>query len=351
VVSKRVLIGIGVLALTVGLYAAASYPTSVKSFSVKLAGQTISAAHINDIQDEIVAIEGALLNGFAHTLKPSVAGAQDLGTAGLPWGTTRTRAVNFDAVSTLTVASGAVVATRSNHALDTEGAAATDDLDTITATGLTDGFVLVLRPANVAHVVTVKDGTGNLLLNGDCALTATDRTLTLIFDGTNWRELARSAANSPTGAVLLYAASGTNTSAVAANVDTFAISALTAKDRLWIVWSLESVTQATAGPIQFYDSTDSVVLTALAAAGAGVASGNGFSGTTILAPTQSDNHKVQALNTNVVYTTGTMANFASAVATMTQLWTGSFTIAFRHAGVTAGGTLYWNWSIYRMAGQ
>jgi hypothetical protein len=85
---KRVLsFGAVVVVLTTVLYAAASYPSSVKSFSTKLAGQTISASHVNEIQDEIVAVETALLNGFTHALKPTVTGAQDLGTSSLHWGT------------------------------------------------------------------------------------------------------------------------------------------------------------------------------------------------------------------------------------------------------------------------
>jgi hypothetical protein len=44
---------------------AASYPTAVKSFTTKSAGDTIQGSHINDVQDEVAAIEGGLLNGTA----------------------------------------------------------------------------------------------------------------------------------------------------------------------------------------------------------------------------------------------------------------------------------------------
>ena len=44
---------------------AASYPGAAKSFSARAAGQTISAAHVNDLQDEVAAIESGLLNGTA----------------------------------------------------------------------------------------------------------------------------------------------------------------------------------------------------------------------------------------------------------------------------------------------
>lgn len=48
---------------------AASYPTSTKSFTTKNAGDTVQAAHINDIQDEIVAIEDALRGTQSHHSK------------------------------------------------------------------------------------------------------------------------------------------------------------------------------------------------------------------------------------------------------------------------------------------
>ena len=42
-----------------------SYPTAVKSFTTKNAGDSILAAHVNDIQDEVNAIEAGLLNATA----------------------------------------------------------------------------------------------------------------------------------------------------------------------------------------------------------------------------------------------------------------------------------------------
>ena len=45
----------------------ASYPTAVKSYTTKVdgAGNTIAAAHINDLQAEVTAIEDGILNGTA----------------------------------------------------------------------------------------------------------------------------------------------------------------------------------------------------------------------------------------------------------------------------------------------
>jgi hypothetical protein len=43
----------------------ASYPSSIKSFTTKNAGDTIQPAHINDIQDEVVAVETDLLKSWS----------------------------------------------------------------------------------------------------------------------------------------------------------------------------------------------------------------------------------------------------------------------------------------------
>ena len=43
----------------------ASYPNAVKSFGTKNAGDTIQPAHINELQDEVAALEDGLLNGTA----------------------------------------------------------------------------------------------------------------------------------------------------------------------------------------------------------------------------------------------------------------------------------------------
>lgn len=47
----------------------ASYPTSVKTFTSRSAGQVIASATTNDLQDEVNAIESGLLNGFTHAVK------------------------------------------------------------------------------------------------------------------------------------------------------------------------------------------------------------------------------------------------------------------------------------------
>lgn len=93
----------------------------------------------------------------------------------------------------VTIATGTITATFSYYEVDTESAAATDNLDTITAgVGVGEGSILVLTPANVARVVTVRDRGGNVALQGGSyALQDVGSALTLLYDGSNWVELAR----------------------------------------------------------------------------------------------------------------------------------------------------------------
>lgn len=76
--------------------------------------------------------------------------------------------------------------------VDTEAAAATDNLATISGTSLRRGQLLVVMAKDTTHTVVCKDGTGNLQLAGDMTLDNSQDTLTLMYDGSNWLELARS---------------------------------------------------------------------------------------------------------------------------------------------------------------
>ncbi len=99
------------------------------------------------------------------------------------------------AANSATIASGAITVSESAYAVDTESAAASDDLTTLTVgTAIGAGSLVVLTPANVARVVTVRhdSGGGNIrLAGGDYALNATGSSLTLYYNGSNWIEVAR----------------------------------------------------------------------------------------------------------------------------------------------------------------
>lgn len=98
--------------------------------------------------------------------------------------------LNLGTPTMLTIATGVITRTRSYHTVNTQGSASTDDLDTING-GVT-GDILILRAYNNGRVVTVKDGTGNIQMAGDVTLDNVQDTLMLLFDGTNWLEIAAS---------------------------------------------------------------------------------------------------------------------------------------------------------------
>src|SRR5690349_2185942 len=51
---------------------AASYPGSVKVFQTRSNGQTVDASHVNDLQDEVNAIESGILNGTAPVVSSNL---------------------------------------------------------------------------------------------------------------------------------------------------------------------------------------------------------------------------------------------------------------------------------------
>jgi hypothetical protein len=94
------------------------------------------------------------------------------------------------AFHTLTIAAGVITAFHEYHAVDTEGAAATDDLDTIS--GGQPFQRITLTASNDARSVVLKDGTGNLQLAGDFTLDNSRDSISLIYNGASWLETSRS---------------------------------------------------------------------------------------------------------------------------------------------------------------
>ena len=84
------------------------------------------------------------------------------------------------AATSLTIASGAITPTESFHRVDTEGAAASDDLDTIN--GGENGRILVVTASNSARTVVIKNNTGNIWCGSDRSLDNGRDTATLIYD-------------------------------------------------------------------------------------------------------------------------------------------------------------------------
>lgn len=106
--------------------------------------------------------------------------------------------VNFEgsvglATSELTIASGAVTPTGSQHTIDTESDDAADDLDTINVTSVATNAWLLIRAENAARVVTIKHDTGNIQTDDgtDIALSSADHTVLLARVGSAWKVISR----------------------------------------------------------------------------------------------------------------------------------------------------------------
>ena len=99
--------------------------------------------------------------------------------------------ISLGAAIELTIETGAVTKTQSHHTFDTEGDAATDDLDTIN--GGSEGEEIVGRAAHTDRTVVAKHGTGNLELAGgaDFSMDTTEKALKLFYNGSKWLELGR----------------------------------------------------------------------------------------------------------------------------------------------------------------
>lgn len=98
---------------------------------------------------------------------------------------------NDNAPSPVVIASGVMKATSNIHTVDTEGSAATDDLDTING-GFRWGQLLNLVANADARTVVVKDGTGNISCAGDFSLTNSEDSILLRWNGSAWCEISRS---------------------------------------------------------------------------------------------------------------------------------------------------------------
>ena len=130
-----------------------TYPGAITSFTTKTDNvDDVLAAHMNAVQTDITAIETTLgTNPHASATDLKTRLAKVLSGAGM---------LQFASSTTLTIASGSVTPTQNYHLLDTEAAAATDDLDTITATA--EAWILFVRTVSGARNVVIKHNTGNI---------------------------------------------------------------------------------------------------------------------------------------------------------------------------------------------
>ena len=98
---------------------------------------------------------------------------------------TNLKALTFYAASELTVAAGAITVTQAVHTVD--GASDLDD-DLVTISGGNDEELLLLRPENAARNITLKHGTGNIIMGNAADYIIPDNGMVLLqYDGSNWR--------------------------------------------------------------------------------------------------------------------------------------------------------------------
>lgn len=272
------------------------YPSGVQSFTTKQdgPGNTIQSAHVNDLQTEVVAVETGLLGTMSHAVKTSAS--------------FNTSSTNSTSITT----AGGVTASSNFYGL---GAT----LTSTTATAVT-----------VAGGVTA-NGVG--VIGKDGRIPA--------ISGTYFADLSGANITGITGGMtLLHTGSGTDTTVGATNVDTYALaSQLTDKDTLYISMTLRNTGNAGAIVTTIINSTDTATLQTPSAVNNAYRLCEFWTRCVVGSPT-------------LVSSLGLGAAFIAPVAvTFTTNFTGAWTIALRHAGITAPDTLVWSWSIYKIAGQ
>ncbi len=100
----------------------------------------------------------------------------------------------------LVIAAGVITPTVGANTVDTEAAAATDDLTNALTTNFDEGSYLQLRCLSAARVSTVRDSAGGAgqyhMADGqDFVMDDTDEFVTFQRDGADWREVRRSIPN------------------------------------------------------------------------------------------------------------------------------------------------------------
>lgn len=144
-----------------------AYPSTIDTYTPLVDGVSeVHAADVNVVYTAIEAIETELGTDPAGSLT-------DVKTR-LAVSLTDAGYLRMQAATSLTISSGAITVSRNYHTVDTEGGAASDDLDTIN--GGVAGFLLYLRTTNSGRDVVLKHGTGNITCAGGSDITLADIT-------------------------------------------------------------------------------------------------------------------------------------------------------------------------------
>lgn len=212
---------------------AASYPTAVKAFTTRTAGQTISSAHVNDLQDEVNAMQQALLtSGLAHHLlfvdatydigqsgatrprhlfmsgnatvgsdllvgaAPATTGAVRLSNAASVYARNAANTLNFPIIGT--DSSNNIVVGDSGRVTTINGGnlgvgTTTFGTNAVSVIGLANGTAPTTSPADMVQLFSVDASAGNatLGLRTEAAVATesvtSDRTLQVVINGTVYK--------------------------------------------------------------------------------------------------------------------------------------------------------------------
>lgn len=104
--------------------------------------------------------------------------------------------IQYKSETALSISAGVATVSQLFHTIDTENNDPSDDLDTLN--GGTEGMFVVFRLENGSRTVTLKHGTGNIIIPGGLDFTMEDANdiVLLIFTNSNWRVLSSSSLKS-----------------------------------------------------------------------------------------------------------------------------------------------------------
>ena|SRR3990167_4889059 len=279
----------------------ASFPASVKSFTTKATGNTIQAAHVNDLQDEVNAIETDLSGGSTN----------EVYVGGVPPGFASTVSLHRLESSQVSVTGASTLGTLQ---------AGASTLGTLQAANST---------LNALQVSSNSTFTGSVTISSN---------LTVVGSITN--------AGIP---VLLAGSTFATASTAIVDLSTFS-SSFTALDSLEILYVIEASTCA-INNIRIRNKTDGVTVVDLndqAGSGDFTAARSGVGDVVIrMAPSAT----TKILAKNALRTSANTAINTGEVATFTTPWTDSIEYAIQGACTTNTGNIRGSWQVYKRPGQ
>lgn len=98
--------------------------------------------------------------------------------------------LNFSVSNNVLLSGNAITRQKTNQKIDFFSTGTPATLNTIN--GGTDGDLIILRTSANDKKINVVNGTGNLNLNSDYLIDSINHTITLLYDGNVWNEIARS---------------------------------------------------------------------------------------------------------------------------------------------------------------